>query len=690
MARPETSARLLLVSLVSLLTLSLHLRAQPVELRPGGEAAVTITSGVELDDAGHAKCRTSMLQLPRASDGIAQRPATAPLSTRLGDADARPGLWIAVADPLDLASRRLTVPARVTLSPTGTYSVSSEAVLIELLPGVARVNGLAFLRAKHLDSVPIDYTIAHPLPGTCITVPLRAETRDGTTFKVAVATIGPVTGGAITAVRPAHVPVGRVMGDGAFVKGLEWRNATDHPLYTLQLRNVNVIKQRQDETFEPMPGVLTRDRSCDPSPCPPFPPGFREAEPLWSDADVIYSDTAGTARPALRGPPSQYRLIPTVVTPPPSAINEVFAQETVDVAAAVLSNLVENTTGTGRCQIDFQPLAMNTTADTTRAFVLITYAQYRIGLEGLASDPGETIEERAMYTALPHTPTCPAFEGGRSGLITHVILPRTLADHFGQIHVSGPDMNVRVNTSAPLHYPFFVPPISGSKDLTTVLAHEFVHGMGFGSLTSRFATNEQPDPQDLDALPVDVFRFAAPSTSAGFVPSDITNRARDMTDAPGRHPVLVALLGNNAWFPMSIGPFGDGNGSAHWRERVNPAPCIGLMNPEEVPACRVPGYLWLSDKRALDIIGWNIDIGNEPLAPNPCALVSPAHNAAITTSTPILSWTDDGTGGAFDVAVYQDDPAHPFQVVARQMGISPPATSFVVPLGSLLPNAVYR
>lgn len=102
-----------------------------------------------------------------------------------------------------------------------------------------------------------------------------------------------------------------------------------------------------------------------------------------------------------------------------------------------------------------------------------------------------------------------------------------------------------------------------------------------------------------------------------------------------------------------------------------------------------PGNLYDSDKQALDIIGWNIDLGAEPLAPGAPALISPLDSEQLTSLTPTLSWEGDSTISQVNVSVYRELPADTWQYVLEEVELPPATTQVQLPTGTLLANVEY-
>lgn len=223
-------------------------------------------------------------------------------------------------------------------------------------------------------------------------------------------------------------------------------------------------------------------------------------------------------------------------------------------------------------------------------------------------------------------------------------------------------------------------------DLGYVIMHECLHGLGFDSNAAdpNSAIMNIPRP---NVAGMDLFRFPILTAGSFYSSADITNMRRDLTDTPARTPVLVTQVGTTAWFRMSRGNITDSYSPGHWAQE---SPCIGVMQGAYTQSCLRPGHLSLADQLALDIIGWNIDIDNAPLPPNPCLPTSPASGTTTSSLTPTLAWSGENTNARFfHVAIFQTDPVIGNVPVYYETYMPTTTTTITVPTGRLRAGQAY-
>jgi hypothetical protein len=299
----------------------------------------------------------------------------------------------------------------------------------------------------------------------------------------------------------------------------------------------------------------------------------------------------------------------------------------------------------------------------------------------------ESIQEQGLYANLP-VGSSVAFEYSDSLTSSEASLRTCLAvaQRWGTPHLTN-EFNISINLDAISSINF--DPVfksDGKADLRGVLFHEVAHGLGFES-SMDYSSDSSPRKPTI----FDLFRFATGDVGTTVEASEFRNSRRSIRI--GREAVLATLLGSTGSFRLSTGavPLGDGRQGAHWKSRLlnDDGECIGMMDPGE-NCLDEPGYLSLADKLALDILGWNIDLGAEPLPPDPCEIVSPPTDSQVRTLEPALTWNVGGNTSVLHVILDRVLAPDTVENIIDERDIDPVENSLVVAPEMLERGVAYR
>jgi RTX calcium-binding nonapeptide repeat (4 copies) len=180
---------------------------------------------------------------------------------------------------------------------------------------------------------------------------------------------------------------------------------------------------------------------------------------------------------------------------------------------------------------------------------------------------------------------------------------------------------------------------AGSYDFTGLATHEFGHALGFESGVDVVDTNAPaPDNEYTYVSALDLFRFSADSLAQGRGVIDLTASTTDKYFAVDGGVTKIAS------FATGVNN-GDGRQPQHWKDGLG----LGLLDPTVAPGERL--QISQLDKRALDVIGWNV-VGSfvANAAPTAITLANIVNSLAENISTATLlkvadiNVTDDALG----------------------------------------------
>ncbi len=219
-----------------------------------------------------------------------------------------------------------------------------------------------------------------------------------------------------------------------------------------------------------------------------------------------------------------------------------------------------------------------------------------------------------------------------------------------------------------------------SIDLEETVMHEICHILGFES-----ALEETAD----DRIMVwDMFRFNDAIASNGVDPDEFLNSSRELR--PGQEAIGATLLSAASWvYRLSTGqPGGDNRQASHWKDDALTGIHIGVMDPTASTGQTAfqAGYLSAADRRALDIIGWNLAIPGPPPA-GAGQQQQPPNGQQRSSLAPLLEWDTGFAAETTNVYIFEGlVPSDSTQVYVAE-GLT--ATAQQVPYGVLDESTTY-
>jgi hypothetical protein len=319
--------------------------------------------------------------------------------------------------------------------------------------------------------------------------------------------------------------------------------------------------------------------------------------------------------------------------------------------------------------------------------VSVTYPSHRTDLETFAESDQEPAGEINVYTSLTPASAIPFFWNSPTPTVpataSTIKLPPALARKFFHTTVDPLDAVIVCDSGQTFDLDHTDGTNPGQLDFDGIITHEVFHALGFNCGIDFAAPGVAPDlfALDLFRLEADV----APTVDSNEMFTRPRQLRRDVESVAG-----MLLNSGTAVCPMSrgTGPGGDGRQASHWKAgALNAAGRpLGIM----VPATRFgptagPG-ISPPDILALDILGWNIQSISSAAgaaAPQPAQLVQPANEAFLTSLTPTLEWTTDGSEDVVHVAVFRRQAGLHQQRVLFSQNLTG-VTSLVVPAGVLV------
>ena len=149
-------------------------------------------------------------------------------------------------------------------------------------------------------------------------------------------------------------------------------------------------------------------------------------------------------------------------------------------------------------------------------------------------------------------------------------------------------------------------------DFESVVVHEIGHLLGFVSSVDRIASLAADDPGDgsvpppaATPNPLDLFRFATSALGVPGSPDEFRTGTRIV-----RAGVPASFDDVPHQLELSTGRDGDGRQASHWRDDRLTGFQLGVMDPTIRRGQR--SVMTAADRRALDVIGWEIRAGEAP------------------------------------------------------------------------------
>jgi hypothetical protein len=275
-----------------------------------------------------------------------------------------------------------------------------------------------------------------------------------------------------------------------------------------------------------------------------------------------------------------------------------------------------------------------------------TVTQIRDKLVSFCAADDESEIEAALYDSLPNGGSVPViFENNTTVQISTVKVPSAINGKWYSQQATA-DGDIEFNIDKPWDWN----PKDGidpdKRDFEGALRHELLHALGYDCLMERV-------PHD-QICPWDLFRLRNSDAGSGISAANFPSKPRSLQ--PGVEAVGVsALSSSERVYRLSTGVAGDGAQSNHWKDVSLFGSWIGLMNPVLTlgQAQHEPGYASIADLRAMDTMGWNIDLENQgPPAPIAPDLQHPAPGQQHSSLTPTLDWTVDGTTETSDLYIF--------------------------------------
>jgi hypothetical protein len=307
------------------------------------------------------------------------------------------------------------------------------------------------------------------------------------------------------------------------------------------------------------------------------------------------------------------------------------------------------------------------------------YSNSRLLLE-FFPDSFSDASEHAIYENLPNSLSAQVRNFGLT-TITKSVIPIDLYQKWGGSAAEDTHF-INVSSTSDWHCDWQVPTPPTAVDFEAAMTHEMLHVLGYFSMIDSdpavFANYSQ------------IFDFLRLRGTQGSVSGQtFFNAVRWFLPeiSPGHR--CVTKLSNAAWvFPMSTGIAaigGDGYQAMHWKSDQVWGSRIGIMDPLIRLGEIYPTYLYASDIRAIDLIGWDIDESQVEQAPQPPEPIDPPNNEVEVLLATTFTWTPttsnsslfvfEGTTPSVDTLVFE----------ARNLS----GSSFTLPTGTLQGGTTY-
>lgn len=302
-----------------------------------------------------------------------------------------------------------------------------------------------------------------------------------------------------------------------------------------------------------------------------------------------------------------FNFIPEAGTPQP-------AIDGFNAAGALWSNLF-NDNVTVNIGVGFKALPAGTLGESSTTTQSYSYSQVYSALsrDRTSADDNTAVNSLANGASFPvlinRTANNPNGSGSATPYLDNngdannsTIAPSTAnAKALGLRDNSGTDANIAFNTAFTWDFNRGDGIAGGAFDFVGVAAHEIGHALGFNSgvdILDGNSTNGRAysDSTFAQASPLDLFRYSLESKNAGAIDFTADTRSKYLSIDRGNTKIADLSTGAN---------FGDGSQASHWLDNAG----LGILSPKLAAGSLL--QISDNDRRALDVMGWNL-AGNNP------------------------------------------------------------------------------
>lgn len=439
---------------------------------------------------------------------------------------------------------------------------------------------------------------------------------------------------------PTSVPVLTKGPDGSVHSGVLLRNWSDRPVPFLEVQQPSRVVVTGEGPFELETWTVS----------PTWCGGWREGIPPGTSIQIPFSEVVQVVHEAEGPPPPPDRgnwslqIAGDVTTFPPNDV-QAIAQATTRIAGAV-TPIFRRSTGMARVAIVFADLggANGPRAVTGPLTTATSLNTVRMNLTTRLDDP-ESPAENAIYAQLPPAATVNVvFANGQVTQVSSIEVVSALATHWGQPQPAQPDAFIAINRARMWDYNVRNGVDAGKEPFERSLYHECMHALGFRCLLESETDNR--------ITVWDLFRISrADLMDDGAQAGEFRNSSRMLQ--PGVEAYGVTLLGAGNSYRVSTGIPQQGGDyeSPHWKHETVDQPYIGLMDPDSTRV--TTNLIEVPDLRAMDIIGWDLHLGEPPVAPEPPAPEAPPDQQSGTSLSPQFLWFMGSGSDVSDLYVFR-------------------------------------
>jgi hypothetical protein len=646
--------------------------AQPVNIEPNGTATIVVPKQIECEADGTLKVVTQEVAIERPNLAVTRRPTSVLVETT---GMQSPGFVARVEQRVaETGEIDVLVPVKITMTAEGLYQVVTERVRVGAADFV--IDG-AQARVKWAKTIPVDYSGPWPegaqAPIDWAACPASVW-RNGTEgpWTVEMSRVGPVRGGEAILARPLDVRIVTKFPDGVEEPGAFCRNSRSESVWHLEGSYPSKIDFSLGH-----PVVAECDVHIGRNATPghgAFAPGETRQIKIKVRTPVSYQQPTQSSN--LRGP--GFSLQSSIANPGPlSQLSQTAAAATISAVSSHISSILATSAGTATYDVSFvDTLPDGVNGESTVVLLSpIDYQQFVSTLITRDFIDNESIEEQLLHQALP-LGSLPCFVEDAIVNVSSIRAPQSLAAQLFVPQSPAPHFQVDINQSMTWNFDYQRPTGDNERSFAHTLAHEVLHGLGFISRAVATA------PLSPSVTCMDVFRMP-PRPSGIYIASTFSATSRELTTlTPAVMCTGLGIAERN--FPLHNGSLTE---PSHWQNPIESGGlCIGVVAPYIIDVtnqCQIDGYLYESDKRALDVIGWNIDLGNEPLPPIRCVLGSPAETTFVRSLTPTFDWQVGSLALWSHLLIMDGPPTGSRPVVFRETFIPNGTSMFTLPSGVL-------